>query len=99
MNFSTWNAACPRWPISVTAGALIILLTVAAVWLWAHEGHQALPTRGASIDAAKGVVVLSEQAREALHVEVAEVAAQTLNEELVAPATIVAPWQRHAFVS
>jgi RND family efflux transporter MFP subunit len=78
---------------------LLALLTVAAVWLWAHEGHQALPTRGASVDAASGLVVLGPEGRQALAVEVAEVTAGALDGELVASAAVVAPWQRHAHAS
>jgi RND family efflux transporter MFP subunit len=78
---------------------LLVLLTVAAVWLWAHEGHQALPTRGASVDAVSGLVILGPEARKALAVEVAEVTARTLDGELVAAAAVVAPWQRHAYAS
>ncbi len=80
-------------------GALLVLLTAAAAWLWAHEGHQALPSRGASVDADKGVVVLSPEARHALAVEVAEVTSQTLDGELTAAAAVVAPWQRRAYAS
>jgi multidrug efflux pump subunit AcrA (membrane-fusion protein) len=78
---------------------LFALLTVAAAWLWAHEGHQALPTRGASVDTEKGLVALAPQARAALGVEVAEVTPGRLEDEVVAPAAVVAPWQRHAYAS
>jgi RND family efflux transporter MFP subunit len=88
-----------RSPTAARAGALLALLTAAAAWLWAHEGHQALPTRGASVDADKGLVALAPEARTALAVEVAEVISQTLDDELAAPAVVVAPWQRHAYAS
>jgi RND family efflux transporter MFP subunit len=81
------------------ATALAALLTAAAAWLWAHEGHQALPTKGVAVDAAKGSVVLSPGSREALALDTAEVSLGPLEERLLAPAAVVAPWQRHAFVS
>jgi cobalt-zinc-cadmium efflux system membrane fusion protein len=81
------------------AAALLVLFTIAAAWLWAHEGHQALPSRGTSVDEEKGLVVLGPQARTALDVEVAEVTAGTLDDEVAAPAAVVAPWQRHAYAS
>jgi RND family efflux transporter MFP subunit len=76
----------------------VVLLSTAA-WLWAHEGHQALPNRGASVDADKGLIALSPEARQALAVEVAEVSPVTLDEEIIAPALIEAPWHRHAYAS
>jgi RND family efflux transporter MFP subunit len=79
--------------------ALVALLTVAAAWLWAHEGHQALPTRGVVVDAERGLVTLGPEAARALDVELVEVRNGALAEELVAPATVAAPWQRHAYVS
>ncbi|HZY90766.1 MAG TPA: efflux RND transporter periplasmic adaptor subunit, partial [Gemmataceae bacterium] len=93
------TAARPRWPARAAAGAILALLTVAAAWLWAHEGHQALPSRGATVDAEKGRVVLGPEAREALGVEVAEVRPGRMKDEFVAPATVVAPWPRHAYAS
>jgi RND family efflux transporter MFP subunit len=83
--------------------ALFALLTVAAAWLWAHEGHEALPTRGVeTVRDREGRVAgvnLGPEALRALDVQVAEVAAASLDDRLAAPATVVAPWGRHAFVS
>jgi RND family efflux transporter MFP subunit len=94
------NKTAPKRPFRVARiGALLALLTVVIGWVWAHEGHEALPTRGVSVDTAKGTLTLGPEARKALGVEVAEVTAGELPDELVAPAAIVAPWQRHAFVS
>ena len=76
-----------------------LLLTAAATWLLAHEGHAALPTRGAQVDAAKGLVVLSREAREALDVRTAEVEVRPVEDGVLAYATLVAPWPRHAFAS
>jgi RND family efflux transporter MFP subunit len=80
-------------------GALLLLLTAAAAWLWAHEGHQPLPSKGAQVDATKGQVFLSPEAREALDVQTAEVASRSVEEKVLAYATLVAPWQRHAFAT
>ena len=79
--------------------APLVLLTAAATWLWAHEGHLPLPNRGAVVDAAKGQINLSTDARTALDVRTVEASLQALQERLVTPVTLVAPWQRHAFVT
>ena len=79
--------------------ALALLLSGAAVWLWAHEGHQPLPARGASVDLANGVIVLSDSARTALDVQTAEAKLQTVEERIIAPATVVAPWQHYAYAT
>ena len=77
----------------------MLLLTAAVTWLWAHEGHAPLPTRGAQVDVAKGQVVLSREAIEALDVRTAEVESRPVEERLLAYASLAAPWQRHAFVT
>lgn len=79
--------------------ALLLLVTVAAVWLYAHEGHAPLPAEGLLIDRDKGEVALSPEAREALGVATAEADVAPLAEEIVAPATLVSPWGRHGFAS
>lgn len=79
--------------------ALFLLLTATAAWLWAHEGHAPLPTRGAQVDVAKGQLILSREAREALDVQTTEIAARPLPETVLAYATLVSPWQHHAFVT
>jgi RND family efflux transporter MFP subunit len=81
------------------SGGLLALLTVAAAWLLAHEGHQALPSRGASVDLDKGLVLLSADARAALGVATAEVRQEPFEETLVAPAKIVPTWQGHSYVA
>ncbi len=83
--------------------ALIVSLTAAAAWLWAHEGHDALPTKGTTpVKDKDGRVVgvnLAPESLQALAVAVAEVAPVALDDYLDAPATVVAPWDRHAFVT
>src|SRR5579885_800732 len=89
-----------RKPLA-TAGttALVALLTAAAAWLWAHEGHDVLPTRGVSVDPGKGIVLLSPEARAALGVETAEVRRLALEDRIPGQVTLIAPWQRHAFAT
>ncbi len=83
----------------VTA-AVGLLLTVAAAWLWAHEGHQALPSKGARLDASNpNLLLVTAEAREALGVQTEEVVERGLSERLVAPASVVAPWQAYAFAT
>src|SRR5688500_16785657 len=79
--------------------ALAALVTAAVSWALAHEGHAPLPTRGATVDVANGHVVLTAESREALDVRTAEVARRPLEDTLLAYATLVAPWKKHAFVA
>jgi len=65
----------------------------------AHEGHAALPTRGATVNLGKGTIVLSRESREALGVEAAEIATKPLPDSTPAYVTLVAPWTKHAFAS
>mgnify|MGYP000909101824 CR=1 FL=1 len=53
--------------IRTLCAALGLLVTVAVTWLFAHEGHAPLPTKGAQVDVEKGRVVLA--ARWAYYVE------------------------------
>ncbi|MBL8799270.1 MAG: efflux RND transporter periplasmic adaptor subunit [Planctomycetia bacterium] len=84
---------------SLAGTALFMLVTAAVTWLWAHEGHAPLPTKGAQVDLEKGLVVLSKEARDALAVQTAEVQLRNVEDIVLAYATLVAPWQQHAFVS
>jgi RND family efflux transporter MFP subunit len=79
--------------------AVVLMLTVAATWVLAHEGHAPLPTRGAQVSAETGQIILSRDAREALDVQTAEVATRPVTESLLAYATLTSPWQHHAFAS
>ncbi|MCI0459358.1 MAG: efflux RND transporter periplasmic adaptor subunit [Gemmataceae bacterium] len=99
MSFRTFDLVARRRLRPAALGALAVLVTVAVTWLWAHEGHAPLPTKGAQIDVAKGQVILSREAREALGVQTAEVELRPVEEKVLAYATLVAPWQQHAFVT
>src|SRR5262245_61003733 len=84
---------------AVKVAALAALLTAAAAWLWAHEGHAPLPTRGVTVDADRGQIFLSPETLEALQIQTAEVRRGPLDEHVLAPVTVAAPWQRHAFAT
>ena len=79
--------------------SVLMLLTVAATWLWAHAGHAPLPTRGAQVDVAKGLITLSREARDVLNVKTAEVEPRAVEEKVLAYATLVTPWQKHAYAT
>ena len=79
--------------------AFLLLLTVAVTWVWAHEGHAPLPTRGVQVDVAKGLIIMTRATRDALDLRTAPVAQQSVEERLLAYATLVAPWPKHAFVT
>src|SRR5438270_13544921 len=90
-----------KWPFTVaTVTSLAVLLTAAAAWLWAHEGHKPLPARGVDVgEVAQGRLTVSREAREALGVQTAEVVDRALPATVLAHAALVTPWQRHAFAS
>jgi RND family efflux transporter MFP subunit len=79
--------------------ALVLLLTVAVTWVIAHEGHSPLPTKGAQVDVEKGLLTISPEARKSLDLRTAEVTAEPVEERILAYATLVTPWQQHAFAS
>ncbi|MFM7076814.1 MAG: hypothetical protein ACKO3G_12210, partial [Planctomycetaceae bacterium] len=65
----------------------------------AHEGHEALPTKGVSIDAAGGTLVLAPAAHRALGVETADVTMAVRDRRVAAYARLVPAWNRHAYAS
>jgi RND family efflux transporter MFP subunit len=79
--------------------ALVAVLTVAVTWLWAHEGHQALPSRGVAVDVEHGALTLSPEVHTALGVQTAEVETRALDERIHAPARVASPWQAHAYAT
>lgn len=90
-------------PRSKTARVLVlavsILVTVAVTWLFAHEGHAPLPTKGVQVDSVKGVVTLSPDARSILDLHTEVVKPRVAEDKVLAYATLVSPWQQHAYIS
>ena len=70
-----------------------------AGWSLAHEGHKALPTRGAQVDVEKGLITLSPEAHHALAVTTAEVELRPAEDHVLAYAALVIPWQNHVYAS
>lgn len=81
------------------AAAVVLLLTAFVTWVFAHEGHAPLPTKGAQVDVEKGLIVLSREARQALDVQTGEAEVRPVADSLLAYATLTAPWKAHAFAS
>lgn len=81
----------------------ILLSSCVGLWLGgitlAHEGHAPLPTRGATLDPATGVLRLSREARGTLGLETVEVETREISESTFAYATLSAPWLGQALVS
>lgn len=67
--------------------------------LWAHEGHAPLPTKGIEVDAAKGTLLLTKSAREALGLQTIEVTQQKFQQQWLAYAKLEAPWQQSVQVA
>ena len=76
-----------------------LLLSLGAAIVLAHEGHAPLPTKGAQVDPEKGHLVLTADARKSIDVETAVVESQSVEETILAYATITSPWQKYAHVS
>lgn len=65
----------------------------------AHEGHAPLPTRGASVDPATGVIRLSREAASTLDVQTVEAVPREVGDSWFAYARLVSPWNGRALVS
>ena len=84
----------------------MLLVTAGTAWVWAHEGHEALPTRVAMTVKGKDGriigVVLSREARESLGVIsliTARVEEKRIAQRVLAYSVLVTPWQKHAFAT
>lgn len=63
----------------------------------AHDGHAALPSRGATVDGDK--LLLSEAAREAIGLELGKVALEDLRRSVRARARVELPWYQQAMIT
>lgn len=88
---------CIRGPARPTVLASACLLTVAVGVLIAHEGHTPLPSKGAKVDVASGLITLSADARAALDVQATEIGITSPPDTILAYATLVPPWKGHGF--
>lgn len=79
--------------------AVALLLSVGAVWLYAHEGHAPISTKGVMVDPEAGVVGLGREAQAALGIETAPVTATPVPESVLAYVALETPWPRRAFAS
>ena len=79
--------------------AVALLLSVGAVWLYAHEGHAPISTKGVMVDPEAGVVGLGREAQAALGIETAPVTTTPVPESVLAYVTLETPWPRRAFAS
>ncbi len=90
----------PRLRVSASPcrlGLGLAVLLAVAFGIAAHEGHDALPTKGASV---KGdTVTLSPEARKALDLRVSPVEKRTLERTILSPATVVLKPRAHAFAT
>ncbi len=86
-----------------TAAALALLLTTGAAWVWAHEGHEPIPSRGAEpIRDGQGRIVgvsLARAARASIDLHTEEVTSRPVQERVLAYASLVAPVGRHGFAT
>lgn len=83
------------WHLIAAVAALLSLPMKAEC----HEGHQPLPTRGVEVDLRRGRLLLSAPARRVLDVETTEVRSGRRERGVPAYASIVSPWNNHAFVA
>ncbi|MDP1804243.1 MAG: efflux RND transporter periplasmic adaptor subunit, partial [Acidimicrobiales bacterium] len=75
------------------------LVTVFVTVVLAHEGHAPLPTKGVQVDVARGHLLLTTAARDALAVVTAEVEVRPVEGKLLAYATVELPWTHHGFAT
>ena len=71
------HARVVRW------SAVVVVFSTIALAI-AHEGHKALPTKGAEVDLEHGLITLSPDAFRALAVKTAEVDVLPVDEKVLA---------------
>ncbi|MEX2140906.1 MAG: efflux RND transporter periplasmic adaptor subunit [Pirellulales bacterium] len=72
-------------------------MTCSATLALGHEGHEALPTKGASVRG--DTVLLSPEARKAVGLSMIEVRTKDLERTLIANGAIEIPWHQHAYAT
>ena len=85
-----------RWPRVSPAALLLLALAVAGPGL-AHDGHAALPSKGATVDGDK--LLLSEAAREAIGLELGKVTLEDLCRSVRARTRVALPWSQQALIT
>lgn len=78
---------------------LIVSLCIFKNLLFAHEGHQPLPSKGVLVDTEKGHVTLSAEAAKAIGISTEEVSMGEVSSLITVFAETVAPWDARAFGS
>ena len=73
------------------------VLTIMATRATAHDEHEALPSKGATVY--KNLVLVTPQAEKAIDLKKAKVALDAWREEVVVNATVDVPCTRHAYVA
>lgn len=83
---------------AMALAACVVLLTNAyPADVSAHEGHAALPTKGATVDGDQ--LLLSAGARKAIGLQLAKVTLADMKKTVTANARVEIPWSNHAFVT
>jgi len=68
-------------------------------WVYGHEGHQPLPTKGVQIDFERGHITLSKQARDAIGVQTVELTERTVSNTIRGNVEMLVPWTARAFAT
>ena len=85
------------WPALWVALLIVFVIGGLQGSALAHEGHEALPTKGASVRG--DTVLLSPEARKAVGLSTVEVRQEDLERTLLANGTIEIPWYQHAYAA
>lgn len=82
-----------------TLGTIIAVLGILVTLLFAHEGHQAITTKGVALGPVSGNLFLEPPARRAVGLSTAKVDFGSIEETLDVPGRVVLPPGRHGFAS
>lgn len=80
-------------------GLLGIVWLSSAMAVFAHEGHEPLPTKGATVDAKRGTIQLAALSRDLLDVRTSEVKQMQHVQRSLAFTTIESPWNQEGWAS